>query len=128
MSDKKHTIEPWEAREGDVFNPQRTWGIVKLLTKEACEEIDGDDSGFGSRTEVIAEICSAQDGVDEADAERIVACVNGCAGLDPSRIPEVVSLVASAVQYNATLARAVQNPALELLAKVILEMGQPKEI
>lgn len=64
----EHTKGPLEARKGDVLNADRTWGVVKLLSREACIEIDGDDSGYGSRTEVVAEIFYAPNGQDEADA------------------------------------------------------------
>ena len=67
----KHTKGPWEAREKDTLNPTRPWGVVKLLSKEACVEIDGDAELYGERTEVIAEICEGP--TEKADANLMAA-------------------------------------------------------
>lgn len=73
MSKVKHTPGPWAARKGDVFNGDRTWGIVRFFSLEECQEVDGEDATPNSRTEVIAEVLSADDGVDEADAKLMAA-------------------------------------------------------
>ena len=67
------TPGPWYAREGDVLNGDRTWGVVRLLNEEECEAVDGDLSLFGTRSEVIAEVCDAPGGVDRADAHLMSA-------------------------------------------------------
>lgn len=67
---------PLEARKGDVLNPDRTWGIVELLSREACIEIDGDDSEYGNRTTVVAEVCAADNSTDERDARLLAAAWN----------------------------------------------------
>jgi len=54
-----HTTGPWEARKGDVLNPDRTWGVVRLLSREACI------------TEVIAEVTCGP--TDECDARLMAA-------------------------------------------------------
>lgn len=69
----KHTPGPWMAVKGDVLNPDRTWGIVKYLSRESHHQIDGDDAQYPSRTEVIAEVCYADNGADEADAVLMAA-------------------------------------------------------
>lgn len=56
----------WTAREGDVFNPDRPWGVVRLFSMEENREIDGDDAEENSRSEVIAEVMSGP--TEEADA------------------------------------------------------------
>lgn len=64
----EHTPGPLEARKGDVLNPDRTYGVVKLLSRETCRMIDGDESAYGQRTEIVAEVCAADNGTDKADA------------------------------------------------------------
>ncbi len=68
-----HTPGPWEARKGDVFNPDRTWGVVRVLSLQECQQVDGDEAVAGSRTEVVAEVCAADNGTDEADARLCAA-------------------------------------------------------
>lgn len=73
MTDQKHTPEPWEARK----DPQR-W-IVKAI--------------YGSFGMDDSQLIPARMGAgvrEEANAERIVACVNACAGLNPEAVPEMV--------------------------------------
>lgn len=68
------TPGPWKAVKGDTLNHDRPWGVVRLLTKEECLEIDGDLSGYGTRSEVIAEICQSNDpSVAAADARVMAA-------------------------------------------------------
>jgi hypothetical protein len=64
----KHSDGEWLAREGDTLNPERPWGIVVLLSREECIAIDGDDSTYGQRTSVIAEVCEADGEIHKADA------------------------------------------------------------
>ena len=61
----------WEARQGDTFHANRPFGVVVPLTREECIEIDGDDSGFGHRTIVIAEVTDGP--TAEADAKLMAA-------------------------------------------------------
>ena len=69
-----HTPGPWLAREGDVFNPDRPWGVVTLLSRDECEGVDGDDSLYGQRTVVIAEVMDAdRPEIAEADARLMAA-------------------------------------------------------
>lgn len=72
----EHTELPWVAIEGDTFNPGRPWGVSRYLSKEDCEEIDGDDATWPSRTEVIAEIMPGPPGLAEADAKFIARACN----------------------------------------------------
>lgn len=68
-----HTPGPWHARKGDVLNPARSWGVVRLLSKDECEAVDGDLSCFGDRSEVIAEVYATHDSQDAADARLLAA-------------------------------------------------------
>ena len=68
-----HTPGPLEARKGDVFNPYRTWGVVRVLSLQECQQVDGDEAVAGSRTEIVAEVCAADNGTDEADARLFAA-------------------------------------------------------
>ena len=76
-----HTPGPLEARKGDVFNPDRTWGVVRVLSLQECQEIDGDEAVAGSRTEIVAEVCAADNGTDEADARLFAAAPDLLAAL-----------------------------------------------
>lgn len=70
----KHTPGPWVAIEGDTFNRNRPWGVSRYLSRQECEEIDGDASTWPSRTEVIAEVCGGSDPEQvKADARLIAA-------------------------------------------------------
>lgn len=89
-----HTPGPWVAIKGDVFNQDRTWGVSKYLSREQCEEIDGEDATWPSRTEVIAEVCFASNGTDEADAKLMAAAPNllKVAKLMRDRLTELANL------------------------------------
>lgn len=73
---REHSELPWVAIEGDTLNPERPWGVSCYLSREACEEIDGEDATWPSRTEVIAEVCDGEPGIAEADARFIVRACN----------------------------------------------------
>lgn len=73
---REHSELPWVAIEGDTLNPERPWGVSRYLSREACEEIDGEDATWPSRTEVIAEVCDGEPGIAEADAKFIVRACN----------------------------------------------------
>lgn len=75
-----YTTGNWQARKGDVFNPERTRGIVIPLSREACIEIDGDDLSFGDRTTVLAEVTDGP--TDEADARLMAAAPQLFAALE----------------------------------------------
>lgn len=53
--------------------------------------------------------------LEKADAERIVACVNSCAGLNPEAIPELVQ----AARDARAILRNNENPSKELLLAVL---------
>lgn len=65
-----HTSEPWDAKTGD---------------RAAIEIVD-------QRGNIVA-ICPAGYGASErtANAKRIVACVNACAGINPDHLQEFVA-------------------------------------
>jgi hypothetical protein len=67
----KFTPGPWNAIKGDTLNPDRQWGVSRYLSREACEEIDGADAEWPSRTEVLAEVTDGP--TSEADAQLIAA-------------------------------------------------------
>jgi hypothetical protein len=46
---------------------------VRLLSKSECRAVDGNLKGFGSRSEVIAEVYATPNGTDEADAHLLAA-------------------------------------------------------
>lgn len=85
----EHTKEPWQ----HTAEPWETWGATKIFSREAGANIAAvselrstvdvryDEPRIGS--ENFTEICH--------NALRIVACVNGCAGLqNPEAVKDVV--------------------------------------
>jgi hypothetical protein len=70
MSKPKHTPGPWKVRVGSKHDLRIEGKAGHICSVELLEE------GFGQR---------------DADAERIVACVNACEGIaDPSVVPELL--------------------------------------
>lgn len=67
-----HTKLPWLARKGDTLNPERTWGIVRVLSPDE----HGCDPADGERTEVIAEVYDTPGDDGQADAEFVVRACN----------------------------------------------------
>jgi hypothetical protein len=74
-----HTPTPWEVNKGGAFNRER-WGCIE---RNWFEE---EDDEWNSIT--IAELCGGEGDkpglpdIGQRDAERIVACVNACEGVD----------------------------------------------
>ena len=98
----------YHAVKGDVFNPDRSWGVVRYLTREECEEIDGDAESFGHRTEVIAELMPADNGDDERcavlfaaaptlldEAEKFAADYAAYLDSDDHELPDISGLLAA---------------------------------
>lgn len=66
------TVE-WHAIRGDTFNPDRSFGVSRYLTLAETQEIDGDDAQPNSRTQVIAEVTTADGAVAAYDAYLLAA-------------------------------------------------------
>lgn len=105
-----HTPGHWEARKGDVFNADRTWGVVVPLRREACIAIDGDDSCYGHRTEVIAEVMSGP--TDEADA-RLIACAPDLL----AACKEMAEILHSMSECGAGAAQGIAAPYFNVIRK-----------
>ncbi len=71
----QHTAEPWKVCE-PMEPPSEMIGPVNR----------GDGPWIVART---------VGGNDKANAERIVACVNGCAGINPEAVPELLKTLRS---------------------------------
>ena len=86
MGDVKHTSEPWSAakttpkgyRAGTFYECRIQYGTTKPGNTIAVVHMGGDGALY-----------SAEDGV-QANADRIVSCVNACAGINPEAVPEMV--------------------------------------
>ena len=74
-----HTQEPWKLVETSATGPKKT------STTRISYELRVDDGYFGTLDfgEFEPNREAGMDGA-RANAERIVACVNGCAGLNPA--------------------------------------------
>ena len=83
MSENKHTPEPWQVFEDD---PRA------IVTKE---------------NPMLSLLSVGEDGLaimyEEADARRIVACVNACAGISTENLEDNVPIKELARRYNETL-------------------------
>lgn len=75
----KHTPEPWEEYAGNI------------RTVEANEKY-GDGYRAEFRRRPIADVVNirGQEEVNKANAQRIVACVNACKGINPEAVPELL--------------------------------------
>ena len=81
----RHTREPW-------FISQVVTKSDGLRMFHLDSETDGPVGYFDT-------LCSIDEG-DELDANRIVACVNACAGLDPEAIPAMVEALERFVGWS----------------------------
>jgi hypothetical protein len=75
----KHTPEPWEEYAGNI------------RTVEANEKY-GDGYRAEFRRRPIADVVNirGQEEVNKANAQRIVACVNACRGINPEAVPDLL--------------------------------------
>lgn len=86
----KHTKEPWKSFK-DKFNHDKPsdgqWGTIKevLSSKE-----HGELEGLHICTIENCNTWGKNDGINEANAQRIVDCVNECAGLTKKQIEEAI--------------------------------------
>ena len=62
----------WLSREGDTLNPERIYGVVKVLSPDQ----HGCDPSDGERTEVIVEVYPTAHDEGKADAEFIALAHN----------------------------------------------------
>jgi len=97
----QHTPEPWEAKVIDGFTEQKPY-ILGPHREEIAVMLD-----WATRPIFPLE--------QQANADRIVACVNGCEGINPEAVPE---LVAACMSFVRGLDAAVErrDPAAERLS------------
>jgi len=91
VSESKHTPEPWIVNEADnggevanIFsdNPEHDGAYVCAVWSD--ESATGNDGADEETPQYVTDAEAA------ANAERIVACVNGCAGIaDPSAVKDM---------------------------------------
>ena len=86
-TETKHTPEPWTRNTDTVNNTNR---------------IISTHPGYGSigHTPIYK----------RADADRIVACVNACAGIDPAAVPELIKGVSYVLEKLRDIARETTRP------------------
>jgi len=110
MTEFKHTPEPWKIDEADdmplavIADDDTGEGIVEMAGDEATFWGDDAHKEFNERS--------------KADFERIVACVNGCKGIqDPeTTVPELVVEATRALEFITRLMSLEPNDAVDLLA------------
>ena len=92
----KHTPEPWE---------------IQHDTCAFCRQADRQEFVFnpGPSTGLHGAI------VGRADAERIVACVNACAGINPEAIQDLLSFAVAMAENDSD--ECVRNAAREIVKK-----------
>lgn len=97
----EHTPEPWECEphsHGSGPGTKYDWTILggTYLDYHEDDEQPDDPTIEPSKvsTVVAKALGNATSGViTEANARRIVACVNACAGLNPEAVPDLISAV-----------------------------------
>ena len=107
-----HTPGPWHVEEG-LSGPELTQVIGASAMGEDAESVS------------VADCYTTGDAEDEANAARIVACVNACAGM--SHLPQgIVVRMREALEYYRSLGdlyspqteHAVRNLASEVLSEL----------
>ena len=88
----KHTPEPWQAHKED----RSPWVILGLSADK-----------YGGHP-YIAEMPGGRD--SQANARRIVACVNACAGINPEAVPDLMEVLEAGIAYDAAIAKCGNDP------------------
>lgn len=87
----KHTPEPWEV-----------WDTGKSVTLKAKFGTPGMDASQ------LYPVFTVGPGVNQnANARRIVECVNACEGINPDAVPELLAALQSSIQNIEQLASTV---------------------
>lgn len=91
---QRWAAEPWKASEGEFFiKGEEGWGSI-----------------VNSADWFIAKI---EDSLDpEANADRIVSCVNACRGLDPASLPAVLDALEGCVALLNALSGSSSDASL----------------
>ncbi len=103
----RHTPEPWTIGTGSHVCGM--WS--SMIRIESAEDFhnNGHDYADGGSTRSYTNVVCGTSGHSEtalANMCRIVACVNGCAGINPEAVPELVRACKAAL---ATIAPHVEN-------------------
>jgi hypothetical protein len=96
----KHTPEPWAVEKATHSHEFGTDFIECILVNSARQEI--------ARTSTRI-VCNDS----TPNAERIVACVNACAGLNPEAIQELIAALDAVTQQLSDLHAAICDQELE---------------
>ena len=70
MSETKHTPEPWYTRHGQISSETSMHGCTIANCNSTARGISDEEA--------------------KANAARIVACVNGCKGINPDAVPDLL--------------------------------------
>ena len=87
---EQHTPEPWDFKQLMLTDPKTPYHVYAI------------SGGGWSGGRTLAETddwLDRPDGNAEADARRIVACVNACAGLDTAKLEEGVGILAEFLPF-----------------------------
>ncbi len=95
MSDQEHTAEPW-----------KTAYRKSVLGGFGQEVFDADGNTIATMAWYAVEIAPGHTGTNrEANARRIVACVNACSGISTEKLEEANDLFKAAAAGGATYKR-----------------------
>lgn len=107
----QHTPEPWELDERDRISDIADGSGFHAVGPFVIVAPDED-----GELAVVAEIQDdVPGGLAEANASRIVACVNACAGLDPAAIPALVAAAERVIDRTPTSLEGGTETLLDLL-------------
>ena len=82
----KHTAEPWSLKTGE--RSSEIFGIM-----EEAPTTGPGGLGRYNRRRVIATVHGGRNDGGHANATRIVACVNACAGINPETLPKILAML-----------------------------------
>ena len=104
MSETRHTAEPWKTEP--TYNNGHSgtgyrWGITTAKTQGGCVSIVAETVG---RLDKLPDGPHATWDHMHANAQRIVSCVNACAGINPEAVPGLVAALRNARNVLAGLA------------------------
>lgn len=107
MTDQKHTKEPWDFVQGtsynevDIIHHDMSAGAIGKIAKVNCRKTWFDEG--------------------QANAKRIVECVNACAGIEnPLDLRRERDELREALEYCLPIVKAFKIPAVQKMVEDIL--------
>lgn len=120
----RHTPEPWGVNKGGAFNLER-WGAIERRWLDP--EMNPEEQ---LQVETIAEVCDGDPkaNIGEADAWRIVDCVNAMANIySPAELVRAAKAALSALETPDDLTKEEMGYVIEDLAHALREVFKKED-